>query len=67
MVENKYHVKFSPNLINNLNNKETSPEFINGERKKKKCSALKNTVYSKVHDPQASVVSLERPLHITSQ
>jgi hypothetical protein len=29
------HAKFSLNSANNLNYKETSPEFIAGERKKK--------------------------------
>jgi hypothetical protein len=30
------HAKFSLNSTNNLNYNETSPEFIDGERKKKK-------------------------------
>jgi hypothetical protein len=37
MRENRYHVKFSLNSTKIiLNYKETSPEFIAGERKKKK-------------------------------
>jgi hypothetical protein len=35
MGENRYHVKFSLISTNNLNYKETSPELIAGERKKK--------------------------------
>jgi hypothetical protein len=34
MGENWYHVKFSFNSTNNLNYKETFPEFIASERKK---------------------------------
>jgi hypothetical protein len=36
MGENRLYVKFKLNSTNNLNYKETSPEFIAGERKKKK-------------------------------
>jgi hypothetical protein len=35
MRENRYHKKFSLNSTNNLKFKETSPEFITGEPKKK--------------------------------
>jgi hypothetical protein len=34
MGENRYHVKFSLNSTNNLNYKETSPEFIAVEKLK---------------------------------
>jgi hypothetical protein len=36
MGENRCHAKFSLNSINNLNYKETSPEFIAGKLKKEK-------------------------------
>jgi hypothetical protein len=35
MGENSYHVKFSLNSRNNFNYRETSPDVIAGERKKK--------------------------------